>query len=87
LDPLEINAGGWYLLPRDDAAWSSDTRYGWAVCEATTGKTLAGVTLDPVTGAIVARARDGHDDAATAAGEAVRRFAAAIGDANVAAPE
>ncbi|GBE65727.1 hypothetical protein MFM001_21890 [Mycobacterium sp. MFM001] len=74
MQPVQINAGGWYLLPRDDA-----DSYEWAVCEATTGEPQADVTLDPGTGEIAARARDGHDDAAAAATEAVQRFAAAIG--------
>ncbi|MCV7233093.1 hypothetical protein BST20_03435 [Mycobacterium branderi] len=74
MEPVQINAGGWYLLPRDDA-----DRYGWSVCEATTGEPQADVTLDPVTGEITTRARDGHDDAAAAAAEAVQRFAVALG--------
>lgn len=74
MEPVQINAGGWYLLPRDDADC-----YGWSVCEATTGEPQADVTLDPVTGEIATRVRDGHDDAAAAASEAVRRFAAAFG--------
>lgn len=80
MDPIEINAGAWYLLPRGTAEWLSDTRYAWAVCEATTGETLAEVMLDPVTGAIDTRASDGCDDAAAAAAESVRRFAATISD-------
>jgi hypothetical protein len=78
LDPVQINAGAWYLLPRD---WSSDTRYSWAVCEATTGEPVADVTLDPATGAITTQVRAGHDNAATAAVAAVRRFAAVVGPA------
>jgi hypothetical protein len=103
VDPVEINAGQWYLrgLRADDriddrsalaelgttdpdhvsrraAEWSSDSRYSWAVCEPSTGELLAEVTLDPATGDIAARARAGHDDAAAAAAESVRRFAAAI---------
>ena len=103
MDPVEINAGQWYLrglradsriddrpaladlgvtdpehVARSDAEWSADTRYSWAVCEVTTGELLAEVTLDPATGAIATRARAGHDDAAGAAAESVRRFAAAI---------
>jgi hypothetical protein len=49
------------------------------VCEPTTGELLAEVTLNPATGEIVGLARPGHDDAASAAAESVRRFAAAIG--------
>ena len=102
MDPVEINAGQWYLraLRADDridyrpaladlgvtdpehvarcaAGWSADTNYSWAVCEPTTGELLAEVTLDPQTGAIATRARVGHAQAATAAAESVRRFAAA----------
>jgi hypothetical protein len=48
------------------------------VCEVTTGELLAEVTLDPASGAIATRARAGCDDAAGAAAESVRRFAAAV---------
>jgi hypothetical protein len=100
VQPVEINAGAWYLraLRADDriddrpalaqlgetepdyvarcsAQWESDTRYSWAVCEPTTGELLAEVTLDPTTGLIGLRARPGHDAAAQAAGDTVRRFA------------
>ncbi|WIM87787.1 hypothetical protein PT015_23645 [Candidatus Mycobacterium wuenschmannii] len=103
MDPIEINAGQWYLrglraddriddrpalaelgasdpdhVARSDAAWASDARYAWAVCEPTTGELLAEVTLDPATGDVAARARIGHRDAADAAVESVRRFAAAV---------
>ena len=103
MDPIEINAGQWYLrglradgriddrpaladlgvidpeyVARSDAQWAADSRYSWAVCEPTTGELLAEVTLDPATGAIATRGRAGHDDAADAAAESVRRFAAAI---------
>ena len=103
MDPIEINAGQWYLrglradgriddrpaladlgvtdpeyVARSDAQWAADSRYSWAVCEPTTGELRAEVTLDPETGAIATRGRAGHDDAAGAAAESVRRFAAAI---------
>ena len=103
MDPVEINAGRWYLrglraddriddrpaladlgvtdpeyVVRSDARWAADSRYSWAVCEPSTGELLAEVTLDPATDAIATRARAGHDDAAGAAAESVRRFAAAI---------
>lgn len=103
MEPVEINAGQWYLrclradgriddrpgladlgvidpqyVARSAAQWAADSRYSWAVCEPTTGELLAEVTLDPATGAIAARARAGHDDAAGAAAESVQRFAAAI---------
>jgi hypothetical protein len=58
------------------AQWSADTRYSWAVCEPTTGELLAEVTLDPQTGAVATRARAGQAQAAAAAAESVRRFAA-----------
>jgi len=104
VDPVEINAGQWYLralradtriddrpaladlgeadpryVERCAARWGSDTRYSWAVCEPTTGQLLAEVTLDPATGVIGSRARDGHAAAALAAAESVRRFGAALG--------
>lgn len=103
MDPVEINAGRWYLrgLRADDriddrpalaelgvsdpahvvrsaAEWSADSRYSWAVCEPTTGELLAEVTLDPLSGDIVSRARAGHEAAAGAAAASVRRFAAAV---------
>ena len=103
MDPIEINAGRWYLrglraddriddrpalaelgaadpdhVARSEADWLSDARYSWAVCEPSTGELLAEVTLDPATGDIASRARTGHDDAAGAAAESVRRFATAI---------
>lgn len=78
MDPIEINAGPWYLraLHLDD--WSSDTRYTWAICEATTGEPVGEVTFDPATGAIATEAREGHTAAAVAAADPVRRFATAI---------
>jgi hypothetical protein len=103
IDPVEINAGQWYLralradsriddrpaladlgvtdpnhVARCAAQWSTDTGYSWAVCEVSTGELLAEVTLDPQTGAIATRARAGRAQAATAAAESVRRFAAAV---------
>ncbi|MBO0863713.1 MAG: hypothetical protein J2P16_01400 [Mycobacterium sp.] len=87
MEPVEINAGACYLLPRGTAEWLSDTRYTWAVCEATTGEPLADVALDPVTGDIEAHARDGYDDAAAAATESVRRFAATITNHIVGPPQ
>lgn len=80
MEPVQINAGGWYLLPHADC-------YAWSVCEATTGEPQAEVTLDPVTGAIVTQAHDGHDDAAAAAAEAVQRFADAMGMRTASAQE
>jgi hypothetical protein len=98
VEPVEINAGQWYLralradnriddrpaladlgvTDPDHVAWSADTGYSWAVCDLATGELLAEATLDPVTGHIATRARDGHADAATAASESVGRFAAIV---------
>jgi predicted nucleic acid-binding protein len=66
-------------VARAAALWAADTSYSWAVCEVTTGELLAQVTLDPATGAIATRARAGHGEAAAAAAESVRRFAAGLG--------
>lgn len=62
---------------RCSARWASDTSYTWAVCAPTTGEMLAEVTLDPAAAQVRTRARDGHHDAAAAAAQSVRRFAAA----------
>lgn len=103
MEPVEINAGQWYLrglradnriddrpalaklgvtdpehVARTAAQWAADTSYSWAACDVTTGELLAEVTLDPATGEIATRARDGYTDVATAGAESVRRFAAAI---------
>ncbi|OBI74861.1 hypothetical protein [Mycobacterium sp. E740] len=103
MEPVEINAGAWYLRAlRDDELmddlpaladmgetdptyvsrcrtdWASDIRYTWAVCEPTTGEMLAEATLAPATGSIGLRARPGHAEAAQAAGDVVRRFAATL---------
>ena len=105
MDPVEINAGQWYLrslraddriddrpalaelgiadpgyVVRTDADWATDARYAWAVCEPTTGELLAEVSLNPATGEVSGHARAGHDDAAAAAAESVRRFASAIAE-------
>jgi hypothetical protein len=76
VDPVEINAGAWYLrtLRADD--WASDAAYSWAVCEPTTGQPLAELVLDPVAATLRVHAVDGHADAAEAGAQAVRRFAA-----------
>ena len=103
MEPVEINAGAWYLrAPRSDeliddrpaladlgetdpgyvercsGRWASDTGYTWAVCEPTTGEMLAEVTLDPVAATVRTRVRAGHADAAAAADQSVRGFAAAV---------
>lgn len=102
MEPVEINAGAWYLraLRADDrvndrpalaaggvtdpghvadraAQWAADEHYSWAVCEPTTGELLAEVGLTPIGGGgtLSGWARRGHDDALTAASDAVRRFA------------
>ena len=105
MDPVEINAGAWYLralraderiddrpaltelgetdpgyIDRRSADWVSDLTYSWAVCEPTTGEMLAEVTLHPQTGLIGLRARPDHAEAAQTAGDAVRRFADALGE-------
>jgi hypothetical protein len=71
VEPVEINAGAWYLR-----GGLSDACYVWEVCEPTTGAVVAEVTLDPTAATVAARAREGHDAAADVAAEAVRRFAA-----------
>ena len=101
VEPVEINAGAWYLralrsdervddgpaltelgetaadyIRRRNAQWQSDEACSWAVCEPTTGELVAEVVLDPATAAVMSRARAGHQDAAAAAEESVRRFAA-----------
>ena len=77
MESVEINAGAWYLRALRADEWAADTGYSWAVCEPTTGEVLAEVTLDPRRGTLASRTRPGHDDAATAACDSVRRFAAA----------
>lgn len=59
------------------AQWVADAFYSWAVCDPTTGEMLAEVTVDPVARRLHTRSRPGHDAAAVAAAESVRRFAAA----------
>lgn len=78
MEPVEINAGAWYLLPIRTDEWASDVCYAWAVCEPTTGDPLAEVMLDPRSGTVTSRAQPGHDNAAAAAAESVRRFAAGL---------
>ncbi len=102
MDPVEINAGAWYLralraderiddrpaladlgetdphyVDRRMAQWVTETGYSWAVCEPTTGELVAEVTIDPASATLSTRSRPGHDDAASVAATAVRRFAAA----------
>ncbi|GFG51744.1 hypothetical protein CQY20_10765 [Mycolicibacterium agri] len=76
MEPVEINAGAWYLR-----GVQADTGYRWDVCEPITGEVVAAVTLDPATGLIGMQAQPGHAEAAQTAADAVRRFAdAAFGD-------
>lgn len=78
MEPVEINAGAWYLLPIRTDEWASDACYAWVVCEPATGDPLAEVMLDPRRGTVTSRAQPGHDNAAAAASESVRRFAAGL---------
>ena len=102
MEPVEINAGTWYLralradtrvsdvpaladLGVDDPAgcitraadgWASETLFTWAVCIPTTGELVALVTIPPSGDTAVREgwARDGYDDALTAALDPVGRF-------------
>lgn len=78
MEPVEINAGAWYLLPLRAEEWATDICYRWAVCEPTTGVPLAEVMLDPRSGTVTSHAQPGQDKAAAAASESVRRFAAGL---------
>jgi len=80
VEPVEINAGAWYLLPLRPEEWVTDFCYRWAVCEPTTGVPLAEVMLNPRSGTVTSLAQPGHDNAAAAASESVRRFAAGLND-------
>lgn len=80
MEPVEINAGAWYLLPLRAEDWATHNCYSWAVCEPTTGVPLAEVSLDPCSGTVTSRAQPGQDSAAAAASESVRRFAAGLND-------
>jgi hypothetical protein len=68
VEPVEINAGAWYLR-----GVRVDAGYRWDVCEPITGDTVAEVTLDPDTATV--SCRGGEADAIEAAVRAVRRFA------------
>jgi hypothetical protein len=72
VEPVEINAGAWYLR-----GVRSDACYAWEVCEPTTGEVVAEVTLDPAAATMTSRAGEGHADAEDVATQAVRRFATA----------
>jgi hypothetical protein len=71
MEPVEINAGAWYLRALRADEWATDTVYAWAVCEPTTGQPFAEVTADPASGAVSAQ---GDADAGEAGADAVRRF-------------
>jgi hypothetical protein len=68
VDPVEINAGAWYLR-----GVRSDAYYRWDVCEPITGDVVAQVTLDPDT-ARLSSVGD-NSEAIEVAEQAVRRFA------------
>ena len=68
MEPVEINAGAWYLR-----GVRSDAGYRWDVCEPTTGEVVAEVTLDPDTATM--SSVGGDADAIEAAEQAIRRFA------------
>ena len=80
MDPVEINAGAWYLLPLRADDWVAEIGYSWSVCEPTTGVPVAEVMLDPRSGIVTSHAQPGHDSAAAEAAESVRRFAAGLND-------
>jgi hypothetical protein len=69
VDPVEINAGSWYLR-----GVRLDTRYRWHVCEPITGDVVAEVTLDPNTGTL--SSVGDNTEAIEVAALAVRGFAA-----------
>lgn len=74
MEPIEINAGPWYLTAEALDAWTADEVYTWAVREATTAVEVARVTLTPegdVSGT-------GEADALQTASDAVERFAATL---------
>jgi hypothetical protein len=69
VEPVEINAGAWYLRGA-----SSDTGFRWEVCEPVSGEVVAQVSLDPDTATMSSSGADA--DAIGVAEQAVRRFAA-----------
>ncbi|MGX7732340.1 hypothetical protein ACWPOB_24185 [Rhodococcus sp. 2H158] len=74
MDPVEINAGNWYLLAERPDEWAAGTGYHWSVREATTAAVEATVELRP-DGTLTGSAEPGCEDALAAALSAVRRFA------------
>jgi hypothetical protein len=69
VDPVEINAGAWYLR-----GVSCDIGFAWDVCEPITGEAVARLTLDPDTETM--SSVGDNADAIAVAEDAVRRFAA-----------
>ncbi|MFY9922719.1 MAG: hypothetical protein WAL26_30660 [Mycobacterium sp.] len=70
MEPVEINAGAWYLRGVRAGAC-----YRWDVCEPVTGEVVAEVTLDPDSATMSSAGADAA--AIEVAQQAVRRFAAA----------
>jgi hypothetical protein len=70
VEPVEINAGAWYLR-----GVRSDAGYQWDVCEPITGDVVAQVTLHPDTATL--SSVGGNTEAVEVAEQAVRRFAVA----------
>lgn len=68
MDPVEINAGAWYLR-----GVRADSGYQWDVCEPISGEVVAVVTLDPDTATM--SSVGGNADAIEVAEQAIRRFA------------
>jgi hypothetical protein len=68
VDPVEINAGAWYLR-----GVRSEARYRWDVCEPITGDVVAEVTLDPATATLTSVGE--NTEAIEVAERAVRGFA------------
>jgi hypothetical protein len=68
VEPVEINAGAWYLR-----GVRADARYVWDVCEPVTGEVVATVTLDPDSATM--SSLGANTDAIEVAERVVRRFA------------
>ena len=68
MEPVEINAGAWYLR-----GVPSETGYRWDVCEPVTGDVVAEVTLDPDSATL--SSVGGNAEAIEVAEQAIRRFA------------
>jgi hypothetical protein len=76
VEPVEINAGAWYLR-----GVRADAGYLWEVCEPVTGEAVGTVTLDPDTATMTSLGSNA--DAIEAAEQAVRRFAKAALDITI----